>query len=48
MEFKDYKDKQSHYRDLYKNRARLFYDSGKKIGIFGYVIKKGIPFRKEK
>ena len=46
LEFKDYKEKQQYYRNLYKNRAKLFYSSGKLLGIFGNTIKKGTPYVK--
>lgn len=44
----DYKEKQQHYRKLYKERGKVLYTSGKTYGIYNQVIKKGVPYTKEK
>lgn len=43
-----YKDKQREYEEKYKEmkRGKVFYESGKRVGVYGNVIKKGIPYRK--
>ena len=41
-----YKDKQKEYRDKTKEK-KVFYESGKRVGTYGQIIKKGTPFRKD-
>lgn len=44
---KSYKDLQQESRKAAK-RKRLFYDSGKRVGTHGHLIKKGTPYVKGK
>ena len=47
MNFRNYKEKQNYFKELFKNRKRLFYSSEKEFDKNGKVIKKGKPYIKE-